>query len=224
MDKVVALLGSLAGGPMTLQELSDATGLPRPTAHRLAVALEHHGLVARADGAQFALGPQLAEWTMPHAPWVSAATTIARELRDASGVSAQVYRRAGSERVCVAAAEPARGLRDTVPVGALLTMKAGSAAQVLAAWSTAEDQAAVLHGATFTSSDLATVRKRGWAQSIAQREPGVASLAAPVRDATGQVIAAMSISGPIDPLARPTKQQIAALLAAAAQLESAITH
>lgn len=224
VDKVVALLDALAGGPLTLQELAAATGLPRPTTHRLAVALEHHRLVGRTDAAQFRLGPRLAEWSVPAASWVSAAATIARELRDATGVSAQVYRRAGDARVCVAAAEPARGLRDTVPVGALLTMKAGSAAQVLAAWAADDEQAQVLDGASFTAADLARVRRRGWAQSIAQREPGVASLAAPVRDASGAVIAAMSISGPVDPLARPTKAQVAHLLAAAQQLEAAIAH
>ena len=38
----------------------------------------------------------------------------------------------------------------------------------------------------------------GWAQSVAEREPGVASVSAPVRDGRGQVIAAVSVSGPID--------------------------
>ena len=45
---------------------------------------------------------------------------------------------------------------------------------------------------------LAEVRRRGWAQSAAEREPGVASVSAPVRDAKGVVIAAVSVSGPID--------------------------
>lgn len=223
VDKVVALIDCLAIEPLSLNELAQASGLARPTVHRLAVALESHHVLARNDRGQFILGPQLNQWATPQASWVNAAATIARELRDATGVSAQVYRRVGQERVCIAAAEPSRGLRDTVPVGALLTMKAGSAAQVLCAWSDTEDQRLTLQGATFTQKDLMLVQKRGWAQSIAQREPGVASLAAPVRDSTGIVVAAMSISGPIDPLAQPTKSHIAALLAAAAQLGAAIT-
>ncbi len=224
VDKVVLLINSLVSSPLSLQELSQASGLPRPTAHRLAVALEHHRVIARNDRGQFILGPQLAEWSTPQATWVSAAATIARELRDATGVSAQVYRRVGDERVCVAASEPVRGLRDTVPVGALLTMKAGSAAQVLTAWTEAEEQHEALDEAAFTAKDLIQVRTRGWAASVAQREPGVASLSAPVRDATGTVIAAISISGPVDPLAQATKAQITALLAAANQLEAAIAN
>ncbi len=222
VDKVVVILATLAQRPMSLPELAQHTQLPRPTAHRLAVALEHHGLVGRSELGQFTLGRQIREWANPHLTWEAAAEVVARELRDATGVSAQVYRRAGDQRLCIAAAEPARGLRDTVPVGALLTMKAGSAAQVLAAWTPTAEREVLLQGAAFTESILATVRKRGWAQSVAQREPGVASAAAPVRDAQGTVIGAMSISGPVDPLAKPSKAQISALLAAAQQLESAI--
>ena len=54
--------------------------------------------------------------------------------------SAQVYRRQGQGRLCIAAAEPAAGLRDNVPVGSILTMNAGSAAQVLTAWQPLADQ------------------------------------------------------------------------------------
>ncbi|MDO9485351.1 MAG: IclR family transcriptional regulator [Actinomycetota bacterium] len=222
VDKVVAILGALASEPRSLPELAQATSLPRPTAHRLAVALEFHGLVSRSESGQFILGEQIREWANPHLTWEAAADLVARELRDATGVSAQVYRRSGEQRLCIAAAEPLRGLRDTVPVGALLTMKAGSAAQVLAAWTPDDQRRSLLQGAAFTESILAAVRKRGWAQSVAQREPGVASAAAPVRDTNGNVIGAISISGPADPLAKPSKAQISALLSAAQQLESAI--
>ena len=53
-----------------------------------------------------------------------------------------------------------------------------------------------------TGRTLAEVRRRGWAQSVAEREPGVASVSAPIRDRTGRVIAAISISVPIERLGR----------------------
>jgi len=62
------------------------------------------------------------------------------------------------------------------------------------------------------------VRGRGWAHSIAQREPGVASLSVPVRDDADQVVAAVSISGPTDRLRRPSAAAIAALAEAASLL------
>jgi DNA-binding IclR family transcriptional regulator len=61
------------------------------------------------------------------------------------------------------------------------------------------------------------VRRRGWAQSVAQREAGVASVSAPVRSPAGQVVAAISISGPIDRLGRTPGQRLAPLLTAGAR-------
>lgn len=102
----------------------------------------------------------------------------------------------------VRAHRTAAGLRDTVPVGARLPMTAGSAAKVLLAYSDPATAQAVLADAVFTDRALTEVRRRGWAQSVAEREPGVASVSAPVRDAGGAVIAAVSVSGPIDRLGR----------------------
>ena len=93
-------------------------------------------------------------------------------LRDITGESVQLYRRDGSHRVCVATAEPASGLRDTVPVGSRLPMTAGSGAKVLAAWAEPAVQRAVLAEATFGERVLVDVRRRGWAQSVAERESG----------------------------------------------------
>jgi DNA-binding IclR family transcriptional regulator len=65
------------------------------------------------------------------------------------------------------------------------------------------------------------VRRRGWAQSVAEREPGVASVSAPVRDSGGQVIAAVSVSGPVDRIGRrPGVRWAADLLAAAEALQA----
>ncbi len=123
-------------------------------------------------------------------------------LRDATGESTQLYLRRADERVCVAAAERASGLRDTVPVGAALPMFAGSGAQVLLAWEPPESVLPLLPRCRFSGRTLAEVRRRGWAASVAEREAGVASVSAPIRDRGGRVIAAISISGPIERLGR----------------------
>jgi DNA-binding IclR family transcriptional regulator len=73
--------------------------------------------------------------------------------------------------------------------------------------------------AVFASATLAAVRRRGWAQSVAERAPGVASVSAPVRDATGHIVAAVSVSGPAAVLGRtPGKAYGAAVLEAAQAL------
>ena len=100
-------------------------------------------------------------------------------------------------------------------------MTAGSGARVLLAHADTATQRAVLPEAEFTERTLAEIRRRGWAQSAAEREPGVASVSAPVRDRAGAVIAAVSVSGPIDRMGRhPGERWAADLLAAAAELTS----
>jgi DNA-binding IclR family transcriptional regulator len=151
---------------------------------------------------------------------LEAASHVLPRLRDITGESVQLYRRDGIQRVCVATAEPSSGLRDTVPVGTRLPMTAGSGAKVLAAWAEPAVQRAVLADAAFGERVLVDVRRRGWAQSVAERETGVASVSAPVRDTTGQVVAAVSVSGPVDRIGRrPGVRWAADLLAAAEALQ-----
>ncbi len=218
VDKSVAVLAALSQAPCSLAELVAATGISRPTAHRLALALEHHRVVDRDEDGRFIIGSRVSSWAAGIDLWRTQAQDGVLRLRDLTGESAQVYRRSGDHRVCLAAAEPPSGLRDTVPIGAVLSMKAGSAAQVLAAWLPAPDRTALLPGAAYTAAALAEVRRRGWAHSLGEREPGVASLSAPIRDSSGAVIAAVSISGPIERLAHPTAAQRRALLETAAAL------
>src|SRR6476620_10666698 len=216
LDKAVAILSAVAAEPATLAELVARTGLTRATAHRLAVALEGHRLVRRAPDGSWAPGPALAELGRGTTDLGELAGRHLVALRDASGESAQFYVRDGATRVCVAAAERTSGLRDTVPVGARLPMTAGSAAHALLAFAPAEEVTPLLPAVSFTARTLLEVRRRGWAHSIAEREPGVASLSAPVRDATGAVLGAVSISGPVDRLGRrPSPEVVGAVLDAA---------
>ena len=216
LDKAVSILRAVAEEPATLAELVERTGLPRATAHRLAVALEGHRLVRRTSAGAWAPGPALAELGRGGPDLAEIAGRHLVTLRDASGESAQFYVRDGATRVCVAVAERASGLRDTVPVGARLPMTAGSAAHALLAFAPAEEVTPLLPAASFTARTLLDVRRRGWAHSVAEREPGVASLSAPVRDATGAVLGAVSISGPVERLGRrPSPEVVGSVLEAA---------
>lgn len=225
LDKAAHILDALESGPLTLAGLVAATGLARPTAHRLATALEHHRLVARDLNGRFILGPRITELASAAGEdkLLSIANPILIALRDATKESAQLYRRQGDQRICVAASERMTGLRDTVPVGAGLTMGAGSAAQILLAWEEPDRLHRGLQGATFTATDLSGVRRRGWAQSLGEREPGVASVSAPIRGANGKIIAAVSISGPIERLTRmPGRLHSLAVVTAANRISDSL--
>lgn len=218
----MTVLRTVAASPCGLAELCARTGLPRATAHRLAVGLEVHRLLRRGSDGRWRPGPALHELGDGALdPLLDAAAMVLPRLRDLTGESVQLYRRDGMVRVCVAAAEPPSGLRDTVPVGARLPMTAGSGAKVLAAWADPATQRAVLAEAVFGERILLEVRRRGWAQSVAERETGVASVSAPVRDAAGSVVAAVSVSGPVERIGRrPGARWAVDLLAAAEALHS----
>ncbi|MGB9305289.1 MAG: IclR family transcriptional regulator [Mycobacterium sp.] len=220
LDKAVGVLYAIAESPCGLAELCERTGLPRATAYRLAAALEVHRLSGRDEEGRWRLGPAVSELAAHvNDPLLAAGAVVLPRLRETTGESVQLYRCEGTSRVCVAALEPPAGLRDTVPVGARLPMTAGSGAKVLLAHSDTATQEAVLPAAMFTDRVLAEVRRRGWAQSVAEREPGVASVSAPVRDGRGVVIAAISVSGPVDRMGRqPGARWAADLLAASEEL------
>jgi DNA-binding IclR family transcriptional regulator len=218
----MAVLHAIAEEPCGLAELCSRTGLPRATAHRLAVGLEVHRLLRRGSDGRWRPGAALAELAGGATdPLLEAANSVLPRLRDITGESVQLYRRDGMHRICVSAAEPPSGLRDTVPVGTRMPMTAGSGAKVLAAWADPATQRALLTDAMFGERTLLEVRRRGWAQSVAEREPGVASVSAPVRDGSGTVIAAVSVSGPIDRMGRrPGARWAQDLLAAAEALHN----
>ncbi len=221
MDKAVLILTFLSeGGPATLAKVVDGTGLPRPTAYRLLSALEVHRLVGREAG-RYALGMRLLGWgnRAVGLDLVEAARSVLAALADETGESVQLYVREGDRRVCVASVERAgRGLRDTVPVGAVLPLERGSGGKVLLAW--AED------GERFSrvsAVELEEIRQRRWAESVAERESGVASVSAPIFDSDGRLRAAVCASGPSSRLGEHPGERLAKPVAAAArEIEAAL--
>jgi DNA-binding IclR family transcriptional regulator len=205
LDKIMLLCAHLSGTPQALPALSAATGLHRATAHRLLMAMAVHGLARQNDQTEWSLGPLCLELARRASVGLSlpdAARQALADLRDATGESTQLYVRDGSNRVCVAATESLHGLRTIVSVGAVLPLELGSAGKVL-------------------RGDAGALR-RGWAESVGEREAGVASVSAPVLDRDGKVRAAVSVSGPIERTTRrPGARWGSALTTAAHAIERA---
>jgi DNA-binding IclR family transcriptional regulator len=188
LDKAVDVIDCLVTGPKSLAELVAATGLPRATAHRLATALEHHDLVRRDGDGRFTLGFRLATLgraALDSTPLAELSRPALAWLRDTTEESVQLYVRDGDHRVCVESFESPHGLRTIVAVGASLPLEAGSAGKILRG----DDG------------------PRGWVESVEEREAGVASVSAPIRDRHGNLIAAIGISGPIERTTRRPGQR-----------------
>ena len=204
LDKSVLVLHALSttAAGMSLAELQDATALPRATAHRLAAALEDHGLVRRNGEGRYVLGftlAALAGAARKQFPLAATARPILERLVDSTGESVQLYVREGDNRRCVLSLQSPHGLRWIITEGEVYPLGRGSAGHVL-------------------SGRAST--KGGWIESVAEREAGVASVSAPVV-VDGLVVAAVSVSGPIERLTRtPGKKFGTAVKKAAAEIES----
>lgn len=202
LDKAMAVLRAIeVGGPLNLQDLQDRTGLPRATAHRLAGALTDHGILRRDESGNYVLGwalVTLGRAAVHYLPLLDLAAPIMDDVRRITGESVQLYVREGEMRRCVISLESPHGLRWIVPEGALLPLTVGSAGHVLGGKS---------------------VSKAGWLASVGEREAGVASVSAPVLDSADHIVAAISVSGPIERLSRkPGDRHGAAVVAAARKL------
>lgn len=207
LDKAIAILAASGTAPATLADLVLRTGQSRATAHRLAVALETHGLLRRGADGRFVLGSRLIALGLAAAeafPLEALARPVLMGLRDRTGESAQIYVREGDARRCLVAVDSPHELRTIVAAGAILPLGRGSAGRILSG---------------------AEVDRSGWVETIGDREAGVASVSAPIRDLGGVVIAAISVSGPVERIGKtPGVRHGTHVVAAAADLEAALNQ
>lgn len=208
------LLDCFAGASaLSLAELSARSGLSKSTAHRLLGALERRGAVVRDAASQrYIVGPsiiRLATVAAGPARLRALALPLMYRLRELSEETICLAARVGDRRVFVEQVESPHQLRRTVELGRLFPLTHGASGKVMLAHAEPADQERVLQamsGVQLTPNtptdpdllrdELARVRARGYAVSHGEEVPGVTSVSAPVLDAQGRAIAALSISGP----------------------------
>jgi DNA-binding IclR family transcriptional regulator len=229
LDRCAAILRAVEVGARSFTDIVEATDLTRPTAHRLILGLEDHGFLVHVGGFGYVLGPRL----------LALATTAARELplreiahpflerlARSTGESAQLYVRDGDRRICIDTAESESELRTIVDIGASLPLTKGSAGKIFLAWGTERDEAFLFEAAERgdrLAQQVVTVRRRGWAESVAERAPGVASVSAPVFGPHEALLAAVSVSGPASRLGQlRAKRYAPAVMDAAREIERAL--
>lgn len=219
LDRSVAILEAVERGERSFRAIVAATGLPKPTAHRLIGSLEQHGFLFHVGGLGYALGPrllQLASTAMRELPLRQLARPVLERLARTTGESAQLYVRIADRRICVDAVESENELRTIVPIGASLPLDKGSAGRVFLAWGPIPNGLDVEP----IEQSLHTARRRGWADSYGEREKGVASVSAPVFGPYDELFAAVSVSGPQARLAgQGAKRYGPAVVEAAGEIE-----
>jgi DNA-binding IclR family transcriptional regulator len=238
LDRSVAILEAVERGARSFTDIQAATGFVKPTTHRLLASLEAHGFLTFIAGHGYAFGPRLLRFgttAMRDLPLRDLARPALVRLAEVTGESAQLYVLGGDRRICVDAVESTNELRTIVAPGAILPLMTGSGGTILMAFCPQPELEWILQRAgeripperipDNLMQRIATARRRGWANSIGEREDGVASVSAPVRDLHGALIGAVSVSGPDRRLGRVAAKRLApAVMAAATEIERAMGH
>lgn len=221
----MAILDAVERGARSFTDIVEATGLTRPTAHRLLRALEDHRLLTSSGARGYRLGPRLlglAGAALRDLPLRDLARPSLEDLSADTGESAQIYVRDDDRRICVDAVESSRELRTIVEVGSSLPLAKGSAGTVFLAWASESDRSRILaelpgEERNRRQRQVAAAERQGWAESVGERAAGVASVSAPVLDADGLLVGVVSVSGPAERIGRAGGRRYAPAVVSAAQ-------
>ena len=204
------LKGFPPGRPtMTLSEVAAASGLARPTARRILITLESLGYV-RSGRDGFALTPRVLELGIAYVAsmglWDVARPHLEALVRR-TGESSSIAQLDGSDVVYVARVAVPKIITLAVTVGTRFPALQTSLGKVLLAALDDDELEAVLaqpsrSGVTprwlpdrdERAAALRQVRAQGWALTDQQLAPGIRSVAAPLRDGTGRVVAAVNVT------------------------------
>jgi len=194
--------------PVALTDLASASGIPKSTASRIVSALERRGLIEQ-DGQRGRLRPgpailRVAERGMLERNMVELARPSLDLLAEASGETINLAVPAGHGVEHVAQVDSRHFLGTGQWLGRLVDYHCTAVGKVFLAFGRATMPTEQLEShapGTITdprrlSSEVDGVRALGFATAIDELEPGLAAMAAPVRGARGEVVAALSITGP----------------------------
>lgn len=194
---------------MSLSEVAAATGLARPTARRMLLTLEELGYVRVAQG-MFALTPRVLELGMAYIGSTSIwdlARPHMEQLVSFTGESSSLAQLDGSDIVYVVRVAVPKIITLAVTIGTRFPALQTSLGKVLLAEMSPEEVERVLAepsrsgitplwqpDAAERARVLCEVRERGWALTDEHLARGIRSIAAPVRDGSNRVVAALNVS------------------------------
>ena len=242
VDRALRALELIAeAGELGVTELGRRLGVHKATASRLAAALARRGLVERdpvSDRYRLGFGLiRLAGAAMAGLDLVSSARPVLEELAEQTRETVTLGVLSGDDVVSIDQVTGARSIVSVSWVGKRTPLHTTSTGKVLlAAMDDAELDRRLARGLepstprTVTDqavlrTQLAEVRRRGWAQTLEELEEGLNAVAAPVRQADGEVVGALSVSGPafrMRPVDLPRLGRLTAL--AAEQVSRRLGH
>jgi DNA-binding IclR family transcriptional regulator len=220
----------------TVTEIGRATSLPVPTVYRIVCALHRHGFLSRQEiSKRYRLGPAIMRLGRMAAMTVDLKTMSHPVLRRISMRTKEtslltVLSESGTHSVCLDRVESREPLRLSVRPGHEVPLHAGASQKILLANLPVTDARRVLGGPlqplcshTITDPDgmeaeLGLIRRRGWAASCEETNPGVWGLAVGLIDDYGYSVAAIGVAGPCERKPRALGPWLAVLSEGAAEV------
>jgi DNA-binding IclR family transcriptional regulator len=217
LERVLVLIDELSGGPKRLGELAKTLDIHKSTVLRMLQTLERHGWVRRqGDPPEFRLGLRLLDLSnavLAELDVRSVARPSLRRLGAETGETAHLAIRDGSEMVYLDKVESVHPVRMYSRIGARAPLHCTGAGKVLLSF-TPEDEWPPLELRRYTehtittmdelSAHCAEIRSRGWGWDEREHEDTVRCIAAPIFNASDELVAAVSMSVPTSRLT--TKQ------------------
>jgi DNA-binding IclR family transcriptional regulator len=237
VDRALAILEVLArSGEAGVTEIAAGLGVHKSTAFRLVATLEAHRLVEQtADRGRYRLGVgilRLAGATTARLDLVQEARPICRQLATDTGETVNVAVLSESSALYLDQVAGSSALQPHNWVGQRIPLHATSNGKVLLSGLDPEELEATLSSlpayteATITSrsrlrSELDAVRSQGYAVAVDELEEGLTAVASPIRNAHGDVVASLSVSGPSF---RLDGDRLEALVPAAREAAAEVSH
>ncbi|MEX2105123.1 MAG: IclR family transcriptional regulator [Bacilli bacterium] len=209
---------------LTLTEISSEISLHKSTVHRLLTTLEMKGFVIRNNETEkYRLGFRVWELSANLSDSDDPAVLFLPEmerLRDLLEETVSLYIRDRNERIRVQAVQSNQTIRRVAPVGARMPLSVGASSKVLVAYADDATQHMILNDSSWPETiskdkfmeQCEHIKQKGYATSVEEREQGVSALSVPIMNRSGQLIAALAVSGPVTRLTVESMEKHAELL------------
>ncbi|WLD93702.1 IclR family transcriptional regulator [Alkalihalobacillus sp. AL-G] len=212
VDRALEILNCFSSkkSQLSIGEICGITGLTKSTSFRLLASLEHKGFIEKDEKShQYKLGVKLLELgnvVQESFNLRDSALPVMKDLAEKTGETVNVNIIQGHNRVCIEKIDGKHALRKVSEVGLLLPLYRGASGKLLLAFCEPDQIIEILNIAKDHQTphdyinnlkiELFTIREKGYSTSVNERLDGTASVSAPIRDHTGNVIAGITISGP----------------------------
>ncbi|MCW5255968.1 IclR family transcriptional regulator [Verminephrobacter aporrectodeae subsp. tuberculatae] len=219
VDRALSLLAAFRAGDaaLALADLAQRTRLYKSTALRLLASLEHAGWVQRLADGRYAIGREVVR---VHAIYTASFSLdrlvlpVLQALVHATRESAAYHVRRGDARLCLYRVDSPHPVRDHIRAGDLLPLDKGTGGRVLCAFDPVQGKAAGRDRRLY-----ARIRADGFYAAVGDRLAELAGISAPVLNAEGTVVAAITLSCPAH---RYDERHIGAVVQAARELHGQV--